>query len=131
MTQTSTTLATANEPVLLCRYIPGTADLRSPTFICGSFFSQAPPVLPWNRTRMTPIKQIFMDSLIRANPRHPCNPCSMADSLFSEAPQINKSNSIKLMHPSLRALRPLRCFLISLSQSFTKEYKSKATISGI
>ncbi len=59
------------------------------------------PVLPRNRTRMTLIKRIFTDSFIRANPRHPYNPCSMADSLFEEAPKINKLYSIELTQQSL------------------------------
>ncbi len=113
------------------RQRPGATNLRSSAVICGSCFEEAPPVQCRKRTRMTPIKRIFTDSLICANPRHPCNPCSMAASLLGKAPQINKSHTIKLIHQSLRTLRPLRCFLILLSQSFTKQYKSKTTISGL
>ena len=64
-------------------------EVRLGAFICGSFFAGAPPVLPRNRTRMTPIKRIFTDSF-RAHPRHPCNPCYMAASLFAEAPGETK-----------------------------------------
>ncbi len=51
------------------------------------------PVLSWNRTRMTLIKRTFTDSLIRANPRHPC---SMAASLFAEG-----SGKIKIVEESI------------------------------
>lgn len=49
------------------------------------------PVLRWKRTRMTQIKRIFTDFFIRANPCHPSNPCSVAVSVFEEAPKINRS----------------------------------------
>ncbi len=33
---------------------------------------------PRNRTRMTRIRRIFTDTLIRGHPCHPCNPCSIS-----------------------------------------------------
>jgi hypothetical protein len=41
---------------------------------------------PRKRTRITQIGRIFTDFPIRANPRHPCNPCSTSASLFVDAP---------------------------------------------
>jgi hypothetical protein len=46
---------------------------------------------PRKRTRMTQIKRIFTDFPNRANPRHPCNPCSTSASLFVDAPEIRNA----------------------------------------
>jgi hypothetical protein len=59
------------------------------------------PVLRWiknsprKRTRMAQIKRIFTDFPIRANPRHPRNPCSTSASLFVDAPEIHNVNYLQ------------------------------------
>jgi hypothetical protein len=50
---------------------------------------------PRKRTRMAQIKRIFTDFPIRANPRHPRNPCSTSASLFVNAPEIHNVNYLQ------------------------------------
>ncbi|VVB96080.1 Uncharacterised protein [uncultured archaeon] len=49
-----------------------------------------------NRTRMTWVGRISTDFPMCANPRHPCNPCSIAASFFVEAPEIRDVIQLKL-----------------------------------
>jgi hypothetical protein len=66
--------------------------------------------LPRNRTRMTRNGRIFMDFPIRANPRHPCNPCSTAASLFVDAPEIRNANYLQFAQTiNLRSSMPKPC----------------------
>ena len=82
-------------------------------FICGSFFAEASEIKIsiLKRTRMTQIKRIFADFPIRANPRHPRNPCSIVASLFAEAPDSNGSDRINRMDrikPSANPVHPVQ-----------------------
>jgi hypothetical protein len=79
------------------RYRPGTINLRSSAFICGSYFAREPEIKSpiWKRTRMTQIKRIFTDFPFRVNPRHPCNPCSTSASLFVDVPEIHNAMNLQ------------------------------------
>jgi hypothetical protein len=74
------------------------------------------PVLRWiknsprKRTRMAQIKRIFTDFPIRANPRHPRNPCSTSASLFVDAPEIHNVNYLQFAQTTnLRSSMPKPC----------------------
>ncbi len=93
-------------------YKPGTINLRSSAFICGSYFAKAPEIKssPRKRIRMTRIGRIFTDFLIRVNPRHPRNPCSIAASLFADASYSDDSDRINRMdriNPSANPVNPV------------------------
>ncbi len=80
-----------NEP-MLCWFMskPGTINLRSSAFICGSFFAEAPDSKDADRiNRMDRIN-------LSTNPVNPVHPVQ-SDSSFSAAPDINCSVSGALL----------------------------------
>ncbi len=75
-----------------------------------------PKMLHWikstipKRTHMIRIGRMFTDFPIRVNPRHPCNSCSIAASLFAEAPEIRNVNYLKFAQAiNLRSSMPKPC----------------------
>ncbi len=63
-----------------------------------------------NRTPMTRIGWISRDFSICANPRHPCNPCSMAALAVAEAPESRDVIQLKLPQAiNLRSSMPKPC----------------------
>ncbi|WP_143311579.1 hypothetical protein [Candidatus Methanoperedens nitratireducens] len=85
-----------NEPALRrLRYSPGTTNLRSSAFICGSFFAGAPYSKDSDRiNRMDRINP-------STNPVHPVQ----SGSSFSAAPDINRSEFIKVCTSQNSSLR--------------------------
>ncbi len=81
-------------------YRPGATNLRSSAFICGSYFVEVPDSKGSDGiNRMDRINP-------SANPVNPVHPVQSGSS-FSEAPDINCYEIIKLIDPSLRPLRSL------------------------